>query len=64
MITSLIPDHWSAHEALAVFEFIDAIREEVLARYEMQIVEVIRTEYSADLPNKGIHISNDDEVNF
>ena len=32
-----IPDHWTDEEALALFEFIDAIRDRIWDRYRLQI---------------------------
>ena len=32
-----IPDHWTDEEALALFEFIDAIRDQIWVRYSLQI---------------------------
>lgn len=37
MKAPIIPDHWSAGEALAVYEFIDAIGEEIWNRYGLQL---------------------------
>jgi len=44
----LVPDHWSAQEALAVFEFIDAIREEIWCRYALSITEQLQAERSTN----------------
>ena len=42
----VIPDYWTAEEALAVYDFIDAIRDEIWSRYEMQLIEIIQKEES------------------
>ena len=34
--------HWNAGDAYAVLEFIDALREEIVARYGDEIVEMLR----------------------
>ena len=33
----VIPDYWTAEQALAVYDFIDAIRDEIWSRYEIQL---------------------------
>ena len=40
----LIPDYWSAEEALAVYEFIDALRDEIWSRYDLRLIELLREE--------------------
>ena len=40
----LIPDYWSAEEALAVYEFIDALRDEIWSRYDLRLIELLRDE--------------------
>ena len=44
----VIPDYWTAEEALAVYDFIDAIRDEIWSRYEMQLIDIIQKEHSTD----------------
>lgn len=44
----LIPTHWSAEEALAVFEFIDELREAIWSRYNVTIIEQLRAERCTD----------------
>ena len=39
-----IPQHWTPEEALAVYEFIDAIREAIWQRYQLQLIEQMREE--------------------
>ncbi len=39
-----IPDYWTAHEARAVFEFLDELKEHIGAVYGTQIVELCRVE--------------------
>jgi hypothetical protein len=41
----LIPDYWSPEQALAVYEFLDELRERVWDRYGEQITEHMRFEY-------------------
>jgi hypothetical protein len=40
MTTPQIPDYWSPEEALAVFDFIDNLREHIWARYGPDIQEL------------------------
>ncbi len=40
-----IPDYWTAEQALAVYEFLDELRERVCDRYGEQITERMRLEY-------------------
>ncbi len=42
MTTPIIPDHWTAREALAVYEFIDGIRDEIWDRYGLQLQELMQ----------------------
>ena len=42
--TSAIPDDWSPDQALAVYEFLDALRERVWDRYQEQIIEQFRAD--------------------
>lgn len=43
-----IPHYWSAEQATAVFEFVDNIREQILAHYLLQIREYVRDERCAE----------------
>jgi len=40
----MIPDDWTAREALAVYEFIDEIREGIWTRYGLQLQELLQEE--------------------
>ena len=42
-----IPEYWSAEQALAVYEFLDALRAQVWDRYGEHITEQMRREYAA-----------------
>ena len=39
-----IPDDWSSREALAVYEFIDEIRDAIWNRYDLQLIELMKEE--------------------
>jgi hypothetical protein len=40
-----IPDYWTAEQALAVYDFLDDLRERVWDRYGEQITERMGVEY-------------------
>ncbi len=42
--TLKIPDHWSAEQALAVWEFLDNIAGSIWDLYELQLIELIQSE--------------------
>ena len=63
----LIPDYWSAEEALAVYEFIDALRDEIWSRYDLRLIELLRAERGTAGVDRGEpHGADDfdDEVPF
>ncbi len=41
MIPFDIPDDWSPEQALAVYELLDALRERVWDRYQLQLIELL-----------------------
>jgi hypothetical protein len=45
-----LPTHWSPEQAIAVFEILDELREQVWARYGLQIQQVLRDERSTAFP--------------
>jgi hypothetical protein len=45
-----IPDYWTREQALAVYEFIDGLREIILSRYEAQITDAFREECAPSDP--------------
>jgi len=40
-----IPNYWTAEQALAVYDFLDDLRQRVWDRYSEQITERMRLEY-------------------
>ncbi len=63
----VIPDYWTAEEALAVYDFIDAIRDEIWSRYEIQLIDIIQKERSTNPADWGFHEHEeglDDDVSF
>ena len=45
-----IPDYWTPEQALAVFELIDDLRELILSRYDLQIMDALREECAPSAP--------------
>ncbi len=62
MSTIDIPEYWTAKEALAVFEFVDEIRERIWSQYDTQIVAAIRQERrtNAGLPKAAADLDDED----
>ncbi len=63
----VIPDYWTAEEALAVYDFIDAIRDEIWSRYEIQLIDIIQKEHStnpADWESYENEAELDEDVSF
>ena len=54
----MIPDNWTAREALAVYEFIDEIRDEIWHRYGLQLQQLMQE----DLITGSVEI--DDDLEF
>ena len=67
MIPSIIPENLSGREAMLIYDFITAIQDEIWNRYEVQLLEIIRAEYSndpADCGNPENCENLDDEMPF
>jgi hypothetical protein len=47
----IIPDHWTPQQALAIFEFLDQLRDRIWARYGDQLTEQLRIERGQPDPN-------------
>jgi hypothetical protein len=45
-----LPTDWSPEQAVAVFEILDELREQVWARYGLQIQQVLRDQRSTAVP--------------
>ncbi len=41
MLINDIPDYWSADQALAIYEFLGDIQQQVWHRYELQLIELL-----------------------
>ncbi len=62
MSTIDIPEYWTAKEALAVFEFVDEIRERIWSQYDTDIVAAMREQRrtSTDLPTAAADLDDKD----
>ena len=62
----MIPDYWSPREALAVYDFIDGLRDEIWNRYELELIKIMQAEHSTNPADWGDEISEDpdDEISF
>jgi hypothetical protein len=58
MPTMPIPEHWSAREALAVYEFVDELRELIWIRYGPELQALLQAEQQAEAEDF------DDDLNF
>ena len=62
--TPRIPDYWSPDQALAVYELLEALREQVRDRYGEQITERMRREYAEQQARAQLELSFNDEIPF
>lgn len=59
-----IPDYWSPEQALAAYELLDALREQVWERYGEQITEQMRREYAEQQARAQLELPFNDEIPF
>jgi len=65
-----IPDHWTAEQALVVFEFIDGIRDQIWDHYCLQIQAAARSTRQVNITMEDPDQNNqqtdfiDDEISF
>jgi len=45
-----IPGYWTPEQALAVYELIDDLRQLILSRYDLQIMDAVREECAPCAP--------------
>ena len=60
----LIPDDWSPEQALAVYEFLDALRDRLWDRYQDPIIEQLRADCSDDAQLELPFYAFNDEIPF
>jgi|AMFO01.1.fsa_nt_gi hypothetical protein len=56
-LTLTIPNDWTPEQALAAYELVDALREAIWSRYELQLIEQMQQERLSTFPI-------DDDVTF
>ncbi len=54
-----IPEHWSAEQALAVYEFLAQLQDRIWDRYEAPLVETIQREIAGDRHNETVDFDDD-----
>ena len=61
-----IPDNWSAQQALAIFDFLETLRQKVWLEYQEEIISLVRAE--TDRNEQGMEsresIDFDDDIDF
>jgi hypothetical protein len=57
-----VPDDWSAEQALAVYELLVALREQVWERYGKHITEQMRREYAEQQALAPLELPFSDEI--
>lgn len=59
-----IPDYWSADQALAVYEFISDLEQQIWDRYELQLYELLRPDFEEVDTNQLDLFEFNDEIPF
>jgi hypothetical protein len=54
-----IPDYRTPEQALAVYELLDDLRERILSRYDLQIMDALRQECAPSAPSESSGSSSD-----
>ncbi|MCK5356744.1 MAG: hypothetical protein KAJ63_16625 [Methyloprofundus sp.] len=57
-----IPDYWTPEQATAVFEFIDEVREAIIIRYRLQIMEQLHSERCTE--TESIELFDEKDIPF
>ena len=45
-IPFILPEHWSAEQALAVVELLDDLRHQIWAHYQLPLLELVREQHT------------------
>jgi len=64
MTTIQISNHWSAEQALAVWELLDELARCVWDRYELQLIELIQADRCEQDTDQHDLFDPDDEIPF
>ena len=60
MIFNELPDYWSAEQALAVYEFLSDLEQQIWDRYELQLYELLRPDLEVDIDQLDLFDFNDE----
>ncbi len=64
MTSVQVPDHWSAEQALAVWDLLDEIARCVWDRYELPLIELLRPDLEEAQHAQPDLFDPDDEIPF
>lgn len=64
MIFNDIPDYWSAEQALAVYEFLSDLEQQIWDRYELQLYELLRPDLEVEDTDQLDLFDFNDEISF
>jgi hypothetical protein len=65
MIPHLIPDDWSAQQALAVYVFLAELQQLIWDRYELQLYELLRPDVEEEVDDEQLDLfAFNDEIPF
>lgn len=64
MIPFDIPDDWSAQQALAAYELLDALRDRIWDRYELQLIELLAPETNENAISQPDLFELNDDIPF
>ncbi len=64
MIRNGIPEHWSAEQAVAVYEFISELQDLIWERYDDQIIKLLRPDLDWVDTSEIDQCDFDDEIPF
>ena len=62
--TPLLPEHWSAPQALAAFELIEMLRDQLWRQYRYSIQHALRADRKTNTDPAQAPIPNDNEPPF
>ncbi len=64
LLKNNIPDYWSAEQALAIYEFLNDIQEQIWKQYDLQIIELLRPDPDEVDDDQLDLFELDDEIEF
>ena len=62
--TLQLPDHWTPEQALAVYEFLTELADALWNRYEIPLIELLKTELEHNDPPEPDLSDFDDPIPF